>query len=137
MISLRGVEITAGGFSVGPLDLDVSAGEYAVLLGPSGAGKTLVLEALAGVRRVRAGRLLVDGDEVTQLPAERRRVGLVFQDGLLFPHLSVAANVAYGLRRDNGERTGWRRRPSARRLAQLAEEVGIAHLLQQIGRAHV
>ena len=52
---------------MGPLDLDVPAGEYAVLLGPSGSGKTLVLEALAGVRRVRAGRLLVDGADVTEL----------------------------------------------------------------------
>ncbi len=131
MIGLRGVEVAAGAFSVGPLDLDVPAGEYAVLLGPSGAGKTLVLEALAGVRRVRAGRLFVDGADVTRLPAERRRVGLVFQDGLLFPHLSVAANVAYGFHRGNGERTGWLRRPSAERLAQLAEEVGITHLLKR------
>ena len=129
MIGLRGVEVVAGDFSVGPLDLEVPDGEYAVLLGPSGAGKTLVLEALAGVRRVRAGRLFVDGDDVTELPAERRRVGLVFQDGLLFPHLSVADNVAYGLHRGSGERTGWRRRPSAERLGQLAREVGITHLL--------
>jgi len=129
MISLRGVEVTAGDFSLGPFDLDVPAGEYAVLLGPSGAGKTLVLEALAGVRRVRSGRLLVDGADVTELPAEDRRVGLVFQDGLLFPHLSVADNVAYGLHRSNGERTGWRRRPSEDRLRQLAGEVGITHLL--------
>jgi ABC-type sugar transport system ATPase subunit len=131
VIGLRGVEVTAGDFSVGPLDLEVPAGEYAVLLGPSGAGKTLVLEALAGVRRVRAGRLLVDGADVTGLSPERRRVGLVFQDGLLFPHLSVADNVAYGLHRSNGERTGWRRRPSAGRLGQLAGEVGITHLLKR------
>jgi ABC-type Fe3+/spermidine/putrescine transport system ATPase subunit len=131
VIGLRGLEVAAGDFSVGPLDLEVPAGEYAVLLGPSGAGKTLVLEALAGVRRARAGRLLVDGADVTQLPAERRRVGLVFQDGLLFPHLSVADNVAYGLHRSNGERSGWRRRPSADRLKELAGEVGIAHLLER------
>jgi ABC-type sulfate/molybdate transport systems ATPase subunit len=131
MIGLRGVEVAAGDFSVGPLDLDVLAGEYAVLLGPSGSGKTLVLEALAGVRRVRAGRLLVDGDDVTEVPTERRRVGLVFQDGLLFPHLTVAQNIAYGFRRGSGERAGWRRRPSADRLGQLAGEVGIAHLLER------
>ncbi|MCX6371927.1 MAG: ABC transporter ATP-binding protein [Actinobacteria bacterium] len=133
MIGLRGLEVAAGDFSVGPLDLEVAAGEYAVLLGPSGAGKTLVLEALAGVRRIRAGRLLVDGADVTELPAERRRVGLVFQDGLLFPHLSVADNVAYSLHRSNGdgERAGWRRRPSADRLAQLAGQVGITHLLKR------
>jgi len=131
MIGLRGVQVAAGDFSVGPLDFDVPAGEYAVLLGPSGAGKTLVLEALAGVRGVRAGRLLVDGDDVTGLPAERRRVGLVFQDGLLFPHLTVAGNVAYGLHRANGERFGWRGRTSASSVERLAGEVGITHLLER------
>jgi ABC-type Fe3+/spermidine/putrescine transport system ATPase subunit len=131
VIGLRGVEVVAGDFLVGPLDLNVASGEYAVLLGPSGAGKTLVLEALAGVRRLRAGRLLVDGEDVTGLPSERRRVGLVFQDGLLFPHLSVADNVAYGLHRGNGERRGWRRRPSAPRLAELAADAGISHLMER------
>ena len=129
MIGLRALEVTAGDFTVGPLDLDVPAGEYAVLLGPSGAGKSLVLEALAGVRRARAGRILVDGADVTDLPAERRRVGLVFQDGLLFPHLSVAGNVAYGLRREDGAHAGWRRRRPAARVQELAAEVGITHLL--------
>ena len=83
------------------------------------------------MRRLRAGRVLVDGDDVTRLPPERRRVGLVFQDGLLFPHLTVAGNVAYGLRREDGERPGWRRRPAADRVGQLAGEVGIAHLLER------
>lgn len=130
MIGLRGLEVEAGGFVVGPLDLDVTAGEYGVLLGPSGAGKTLVLEAVAGVRRIRAGRVLIDGDDVTSLAPERRRVGLVFQDGLLFPHLDVAHNVAYGARRRGG--VG---RPTlgsdAGRLAELAEKAGITRLLNR------
>ena len=130
MIGLRGVEIAAGGFSVGPLDLEVPAGEYGVLLGPSGAGKTLVLEALAGVRRVRAGRLFVDGTDVTELPAERRRVGLVFQDGLLFPHLTVAQNIAYGL---GMAWSAWPRRRRALRpeVARLAAETGVVDLLDR------
>lgn len=130
MIGLRGLEVEAGGFVVGPLDLDVTAGEYGVLLGPSGAGKTLVLEAVAGVRRIRAGRVLIDGDDVTSLAPERRRVGLVFQDGLLFPHLDVAQNVAYGARRRGG--AGGRAPGSdAGRLAKLAEETGISCLLER------
>jgi len=129
VIALHGLEVAAGGFAVGPVDLEVADGEYAVLLGPSGAGKTLVLEALAGVRRVRGGRLVVDGADVTDLPPERRGVGLVFQDGLLFPHLSVAGNVAYGLRRGDGGRRGPRARAASARVRELADEVGIAHLL--------
>ncbi len=128
MIGLRGVEVEAGDFSVGPLDLDVPAGEYAVLLGPSGSGKTLVLEALAGVRRVRAGRLLLDGEDVTQLPAERRRVGLVFQDGLLFPHLTVAQNIGYGL---GAAWPGRRRRSPRPEIARLAAETGVADLIDR------
>jgi ABC-type Fe3+/spermidine/putrescine transport system ATPase subunit len=130
VIGLRGLEVEAGGFAVGPLDLDVTEGEYGVLLGPSGAGKTLVLEAIAGVRRIRSGRVLIDDDDVTSLAPERRRVGLVFQDGLLFPHLDVARNVAYGARRRGGAR-GRSQGSDAGRLAELAEETGITRLLSR------
>lgn len=135
MIALRAVEVQAGGFLVGPVDLEVGAGEYGVLLGPSGAGKTLVLEAVAGVRRIRAGRVLAGGRDITALAPEGRGVGLVFQDGLLFPHLSVARNVAYGLaaaRRRAGESLlGRRSRGGAARVQELAARVGIAHLLSR------
>jgi molybdate/tungstate transport system ATP-binding protein len=132
MMGLRDVEVQAGTFVVGPIDLEVRAGEYAVLLGPSGAGKTLVLEAIAGVRRLRAGRIFASGEDITALPPERRGVGLVFQDGLLFPHLSVAHNVAYGLvaarraRRRDLEGHG-----ASRGVAELAAQVGITHLLDR------
>ena len=69
-----------------------------MLLGPSGAGKSLVLEAVAGVRPAVAGAVLLAGEDVTALTPERRHVGLVFQDGLLFPHLTVEKNIAYGAR---------------------------------------
>ena len=98
MIELLDLEVEAGGFRVGPVDLRAGDGRYVVLLGPSGAGKSLVLEAAAGVRRAAAGRVRLAGADVTGLTPERRRVGLVFQDGLLFPHLTVAANIAYGMR---------------------------------------
>ena len=127
MIGLRQLEVEAGGFRVGPLDLEVPDGAYAVLLGPSGAGKSLVLEALAGVRVAAAGRMVVDGDDVSRLAPERRRVGLVFQDGLLFPHLDVAGNVAYGLRgADAGGRRG-----RAGAVRELAASVGAEHLLKR------
>ncbi len=106
MIGLRGLEVKAGDFAVGPVDLSVDDGDYCVLLGPSGAGKSLVLEAVAGVRDIAAGEVSVNEVDVTALPSERRRVGLVFQDGLLFPHLSVAANIAYGVRKGYGRGRG-------------------------------
>jgi ABC-type Fe3+/spermidine/putrescine transport system ATPase subunit len=127
VIGLRQLEVEAGGFRVGPLDLEVADGAYAVLLGPSGAGKSLVLEALAGVRVAAAGQMVVDGDDVSRLAPERRRVGLVFQDGLLFPHLDVAGNLAYGLRAEGG--SGRRGREGAVR--EFAASVGAEHLLKR------
>ncbi len=129
MIGLRRLQVEAGGFRVGPLDLEVGDGVYGVLLGPSGAGKSLVLEAAAGVWPLRAGAVLVDGEEVSARAPERRRVGLVFQDGLLFPHLSVADNIAYGLRDE--PRVGAGRRGRAAAVAALAGSVGAGHLLER------
>jgi putative spermidine/putrescine transport system ATP-binding protein len=82
-----------------PLDLDIASGETVVLLGPSGCGKTTTLRLIAGLERPDAGgRVLFDGAEVTPLPIEQRNVGMVFQSYALFPNMTVAGNVGYGLR---------------------------------------
>ncbi len=131
MIELKGLEVRAGELDVGPVDLSVPAGTYGVLLGPSGAGKSLVLETVAGVRAARRGDVRVGGRSVVRLPPEARGVGLVFQDGLLFPHLSVAANIAYGVprvRRGNS----WRRRPAVRaETGRWASALGVDALLDR------
>jgi len=86
------------------VDLDLQPGEVVALLGPNGAGKTTVLRTLAGLQGVDRGRVSIAGNVVDDpdtkvfLPSERRSIGLVFQDYLLFPHLSVLENVAFGLR---------------------------------------
>lgn len=86
-----------GTFRLEGIDLAVAAGESFFVLGPSGAGKTLLLEALLGVRPPEAGRVLLNGRDVTKLPPEARRVAYVPQDLALFPHLSVRENVLFGL----------------------------------------
>jgi len=86
------------------VDLSIAPGEVVALLGPNGAGKTSVLRALAGLLTIDAGRIALDGivlDEpanAIRMPVEQRPIGVVFQDYLLFPHLSVLENVAFGLR---------------------------------------
>ena len=80
------------------LDLDVAAGEFLALLGPSGCGKTTALRAIAGFDRPDGGRVLVGGVDVTDVPASKRDMGMVFQAYSLFPNLTVAENVAFGLR---------------------------------------
>jgi iron(III) transport system ATP-binding protein len=78
--------------------LHVAPGEFVTLLGPSGCGKTTVLRTLAGLEEPDAGEILLDGRSITRLPAHRRRIGLVFQNYALFPHMTVFENVAYSLR---------------------------------------
>ncbi len=80
------------------LDLDVAAGEFHVLLGPSGGGKTTMVSVIAGLTKADIGSVLIGGRDVSLLPPGRRKVGLVFQDYALFPHLDVFDNIAYGLR---------------------------------------
>jgi molybdate transport system ATP-binding protein len=109
--------------------LDIGEGETVALLGPNGAGKTSVLRALAGLLPLAGGFVAVDGDPweragaERRLPPERRSVGLVFQDYLLFPHLRAVDNVAYGLRR-----RGHRRSEARARALAWIDRVGLAGL---------
>ena len=80
------------------LDLSVAKGEFLTLLGPSGSGKTTVLMMLAGFEAPTAGNILIDGRDVTRLPARRRGIGMVFQNYALFPHMTVAENLAFPLK---------------------------------------
>lgn len=95
MLELVELELDRGGFSLGPLSLEVPAGVTA-LLGPSGGGKTTVLELVAGLAEADAGEVRLGGESLSGEPPERRGVGMVFQDYALFPHLSVRENVRYG-----------------------------------------
>ncbi|MCB8819685.1 ABC transporter ATP-binding protein [Microvirga rosea] len=80
------------------LDLSIGRGELVALLGPSGCGKTTTMRSIAGLLKPRSGKILLDGADITRMPANKRAVGLVFQSYALFPHLSVFENVAFGLR---------------------------------------
>jgi putative spermidine/putrescine transport system ATP-binding protein len=80
------------------LTLDVAPGELVALLGPSGCGKTTALRALAGLQSIDAGQVLLDGRDITDLPANQRDMGVVFQAYSLFPHLTAHGNVEFGLR---------------------------------------
>jgi putative spermidine/putrescine transport system ATP-binding protein len=99
LVSFRGVQKTYDGVTlvVRSLDLDIRRGEFLTLLGPSGSGKTTTLMMLAGFESPTAGEILLAGKPITRTPPHKRNFGMVFQNYALFPHLSVAANVAYPL----------------------------------------
>jgi iron(III) transport system ATP-binding protein len=109
------------------VDLDVPAGSLAAVLGPSGCGKTTLLRVVAGFERADSGTVTLGEEEVTgpgrHVPPERRRVAVVPQEGALFPHLSVAQNVAFGLRG---------RRDRRARTAELLEIVGLAGFAERM-----
>ncbi len=97
-LAIRGLTKRYGGFTaVDGLDLDVARGELLAFLGPSGCGKTTSLRMVAGLVPASGGRIVVGGRDLTGVPTHRRDMGLVFQSYALFPHLSVARNVAFGL----------------------------------------
>jgi putative spermidine/putrescine transport system ATP-binding protein len=126
-IRLRGLEKRYGGVAaVDGIDLDVLRGEFFTLLGPSGSGKTTTLRMIAGFERPDRGTIELGGTDVSDRPPFERDVNTVFQDYALFPHLSVADNVAYGLR--------VRKVPRAERLRRTDEALEMVRLPSLGGR---
>ena len=101
-------------------DIGAEEGQLVCLLGPSGCGKTTALRMVAGITQPDAGRVLIGGEDITDLPPWRRNIGMVFQDYALFPHLSVHENIAYGLRTRR-----WKEEAVRSRVAEL---LGLVHL---------
>ncbi|MFC9833896.1 ABC transporter ATP-binding protein [Rhodococcus sp. NPDC127530] len=110
--------------AVDNIDLDIRDGDFLVLLGPSGCGKTTLLRMLAGLLEPTSGRILLDDDDITAAPSRRRDVAMVFQSYALYPHLSVAKNLAFPLRVKK-----MRKSEAAERVEAVAQQLDIAHLL--------
>lgn len=125
MIQVEDLVIRLPGFTLGAVSFRVAAGEFFTLLGPTGAGKTLILEAIAGMVPVHAGRIRIGGRDVTRLPPEQRRIGIVYQDQALFPHLSVRENIRFGLRYRS------RSADSETNIGRLIERLGLTRLVHR------
>jgi molybdate/tungstate transport system ATP-binding protein len=96
MIALEHLAARVGDFALEDISFTVPQGSYGIVIGPTGAGKTTLVEAIAGLIPITHGRLVLGGTELTTAPPERRRLSLVYQQAYLFPHLTVRENVAYG-----------------------------------------
>ncbi|MBL8834493.1 MAG: ABC transporter ATP-binding protein [Rhodospirillales bacterium] len=97
-VTLQGVSKSYGAVAaLRTMDLEIAQGEFLTLLGPSGCGKTTTLRLVAGFIAPSSGRILFGGDDVTDLPVQKREIGMVFQDYALFPHMTIADNIGFGL----------------------------------------
>ena len=103
------------------IDLEIADNEFFALLGPSGCGKTTLLRSIAGFETPTSGEILLDGADLTAMPAHKRPVNMMFQSYALFPHMTVEANVAYGL-----ESEGVGKAEVKRRVAETLDTVGLA-----------
>ena len=125
-VHMRDLWVDLDEFHLREIELDVAPGEYFVILGPTGAGKTVLLETIAGLHQLGKGCILIDGEDVTPLPPERRGIGFVYQDYALFPHLDVAGNIGFGLKL-----RGTGRDDVEERVAAISRLLSIEHLLHR------
>lgn len=123
-LTVTGLSLRLGDFTIEDASFRLPVNDVMVVLGPNGAGKSVLLETIAGFHRPARGRIAIGSRDVTALPPEQRRVGFVVQNFGLFPHLSVAHNVALGARGHRQDRT-------------LVERVDVAALLERFGIAHL
>ena len=126
MIRVQGLNVTLGEFKLVDIHLDIPENQFFVLMGPTGAGKTVLLEALAGLVPVKSGRVFLGDREITNQPPERRGIGIVYQDYALFPHMTVQENITYGLHFHSVS-------PAVRRerFSRYVEILNLGHLLRR------
>lgn len=126
MLKLENISKDFGQFSIFNVNLEVKKGEYFVLLGASGAGKSVVLEVIAGLMKADNGKVFLGNKEITNESIQTRKVGLVFQDYAIFPHLTVFQNIAYSFTNKRKQKELIKQT-----VEELAAEMNILHLLQR------
>ena len=126
IVIFKNVEFTIGTFSLQNINFSIKDGEYFVILGPSGNGKTQLLKLLAGLNRPKSGEIWIDGTRRDHLPPEQRDIGYVFQDQVLFPHMSVFDNIAFSLKVKRHNRSYLKAK-----VEDMAEILGISYMLDR------
>jgi molybdopterin-binding protein len=126
MIKVKNLCVDLGEFVLKDITLNIKESEYFIILGPTGAGKTVLLESIAGLYPIKSGEIWLRGKEVTRVEPEKRKIGIVYQDHVLFPHLSVKDNITFGLKMHKTQAD-----EIANRLNWVAELLAISHLLHR------
>ena len=126
MLHIENVSKDLGEFKLDKVTLDIKDGEYLVIIGPTGAGKTILLETVAGVYPPDSGKVFLNKKEITYEPPKSRNITMVYQDYMLFPHLNVEENIGFGLK--NSKQT---KENTAKKIREVAELFNISHLLHR------
>lgn len=126
MLSIQSISKKYSNFHLKEINININQGEYFVLTGPSGAGKSILFEIIAGIIKADKGTILLNDANISNLEAQHRKIGLVFQDNTLFPHLTVKQNIAYPLKIKNLNHS-----EIAKKLSKIADEIGITKILNQ------
>jgi len=126
MVRIENISKNLGEFFLKDTSLDVADGDYLMILGPTGAGKTILLETIAGIYPPDKGKVYLNGRDITRLPPRQRNIGMVYQDYMLFPHLNVEKNIRYGLRSKKISKE-----ETAQKVDELANLLGVSHLLHR------
>lgn len=127
MIRIENLEIRLPGFSLHDISLHVKGNDFFILIGPTGSGKTVLLEGIAGLVPIKNGHVFVAGKDITKKTPEKRGISIVYQDHALFPHLTVKDNIRYGLRYHDIDR-----KSAGDRLHLLVESLNIGHILKRL-----
>jgi molybdate/tungstate transport system ATP-binding protein len=126
MLKLKNITRQLGKFALSDINIEIPEGQYYVLLGRSGAGKTQLLELIAGLENADTGDIFLDGENITEKKIQERKIGIVFQDYAVFPHMTVFENVAYPLKARKADK-----KSLMEKVTKAAEEMGIAHILDR------
>jgi len=127
MITLENVSHEWDDFSLKNVSFSVNKGEHFIILGPTAAGKTLILETIAGFYVPRTGKILLNGKDITHIPPEKRNIGFVYQDYSLFPHMNVKENVAFGLKMQKLPKT-----EVEAKVQEIMDSMGISYLQNRL-----
>lgn len=125
-IVINNFSVKRGSFTLNPVSLTIKKGEIFAILGRTGSGKTVLLEAVSGMYPGDSGNILYDGVDIRSIPPGDRKLGLVYQDHGLFPHMRVRDNITYGLRM-----RGYPKKEQERRALELMEMLSITHIKDQ------
>ena len=125
-LEIEDLSIDLGEFKLVDVNLKVKKGDYLTIIGPTGSGKSILLETIAGFYKPKKGRVYLEGEDITDLPPEKRNMSIVYQDYVLFPHKTVFDNIAYGLKKKIKDKDKIKEE-----ITQIVEVLNISHLLHR------